>query len=270
MDYDFNSLIGDSNIDNYYKYITFKPMLILIVIVIIILYFFIFRPFTSSSYLDDSFYGNFSLSNIIGKLFSSIFILLLLIIGLVYIINKELFKQILENIKKFFTGTSEEVDNSNIIKKEVYHIPGNNYTYDNAKAVCKALGNRLADYKEIEKSYKDGADWCSYGWSENQHALFPTQQRKWERLQKIEGHEHDCGRPGINGGFIDNPNIKFGVNCYGYKPKIKTQEAELMKNTSEFPLTKNEQEFDEKVDFLKTKVDEILLAPFNSNSWSKY
>ena len=72
MDFELNSLIGDSNVDNYYKYITFKPMIFLIVVVIIILYFLIFRPFTSSSYLEDSFYDNFSLSNIIGKIFSSI------------------------------------------------------------------------------------------------------------------------------------------------------------------------------------------------------
>ena len=49
----------------------------------------------------------------------------------------------------------------------------------------------------------------------NQLALFPTQYGKWERLQKIKGHENDCGRPGINGGYIDNPNVKFGINCYG-------------------------------------------------------
>jgi hypothetical protein len=30
-------------------------------------------------------------------------------------------------------------------------------------------------------------------------ALFPTQKETWDKLQKIKGHEHDCGRPGING-----------------------------------------------------------------------
>ena len=42
-------------------------------------------------------------------------------------------------------------------------------------------------------------------------ALFPTQYEHWEHLQKIKGHENDCGRPGVNGGYIDNPNkIKIG------------------------------------------------------------
>ena len=50
-------------------------------------------------------------------------------------------------------------------------------------------------------------------------AYFPTQYDKWKKLQTIKGHENDCGRPGINGGFIDNPNVRFGINCFGYKPK---------------------------------------------------
>ena len=28
-----------------------------------------------------------------------------------------------------------------------------------------------------------------------------------------------CGNPGINGGYFANPDLKFGVNCYGIKPK---------------------------------------------------
>ena len=43
------------------------------------------------------------------------------------------------------------------IKKQVFHIPGNNYTYDNAEALCKAYGSRLATYSEVEDSYKNGA-----------------------------------------------------------------------------------------------------------------
>ena len=44
-----------------------------------------------------------------------------------------------------------------------------------------------------------------------------------------KGHENDCGRPGINGGYIDNHNVKFGINCYGHKPRnYFSIEAELM------------------------------------------
>ena len=68
-------------------------------------------------------------------------------------------------------------------------------------------------------------------------ALYPTQKKTWQTLQGIEGHEHDCGRPGINGGFIANPNVRFGINCFGYKPKITPEEQELMENTTPFPKT---------------------------------
>ena len=55
-------------------------------------------------------------------------------------------------------------------------------------------------------------------------AFYPTQKSTWNKLQKIKGHEHDCGRPGINGGYIDNPNVRFGVNCFGSKPAISAEE----------------------------------------------
>jgi hypothetical protein len=37
-------------------------------------------------------------------------------------------------------------------------------------------------------------------------ALYPTQYNTWKELQKIKGHENDCGRPGINGGYMINQN----------------------------------------------------------------
>jgi hypothetical protein len=101
------------------------------------------------------------------------------------------------------------------IEKQVFHIPGNNYTYENAKALCQAYGSRLATYDEIEDSYKNGGEWCSYGWSDKQLALFPTQKDTWNYLQTVKGHENDCGRAGINGGYIANENVRFGANCYG-------------------------------------------------------
>lgn len=102
---------------------------------------------------------------------------------------------------------------------EVFNIPQNIYTYDNAEALCKAYGAELATYDQIESAYKSGAEWCNYGWSADQMAFYPTQKTTWQKLQKIKGHKHDCGRPGINGGYIKNPNVRFGVNCYGNKPK---------------------------------------------------
>ena len=155
-----------------------------------------------------------------------------------------------------------------MLKEEVYHIPGNKYTFNDAKAIAKSFGGRLATYKEVEEAYNKGADWCSYGWSKGQMALFPTQESKWNNLQEIEGHEHDCGRPGINGGFIDNPNVKFGVNCYGIKPNITPEEIKRMENSVIYQKTNKEIRFDELVDEWKQKLPNILLSPFNTDNWN--
>jgi len=153
--------------------------------------------------------------------------------------------------------------------KQVFHVPDNKYTYNDAKAVCAAYGAKLADYSQVESAYKNGAEWCGYGWSANQMALYPTQKTTWDGLQKIEGHEHDCGRPGINGGYIANENVRFGANCYGYKPKITELEREIMENQRVFPMTKKERQFEEKVNEFRQKLPDILVSPFNYNKWSQ-
>jgi heme/copper-type cytochrome/quinol oxidase subunit 2 len=157
-----------------------------------------------------------------------------------------------------------------IQEPEVFNIPGNNYNYHDAQALCKAYDAKLATYSQIEKAYKNGADWCNYGWSDNQMILYPTQKEKWQRLQKIEGHENDCGRPGINGGYMANPALNFGVNCYGIKPKISPKEEELMATQPLYPKTKRDIAMENRVSYWKNKLDEVLVAPFNHTSWSKY
>jgi hypothetical protein len=166
----------------------------------------------------------------------------------------------------------DAIDNdvSQIMKKpQVFNIPENNYIYGDAKAVCKAYGARLATYQEVEEAYNKGAAWCNYGWYYGQMALFPTQQKTFDKLQKIEGHENDCGRPGINGGFIDNPKLRYGVNCYGYKPRINKIEKELMETSSIYPRTKKDIAMDERVEYWKERLSEVLISPFNHDKWSK-
>lgn len=154
------------------------------------------------------------------------------------------------------------------IKREVFNIPDNTYTYDDAKAVCAAYGAQLASYDQIENAYKGGGEWCNYGWSDKQMALFPTQKETWDKLQKIKGHEHDCGRPGINGGFIDNKNIQFGVNCYGYKPIITAAETDKMQHAPIFPQSMSDIEHQKRVDYWKKRIPEIMLSPFSRSTWS--
>ena len=174
--------------------------------------------------------------------------------------------------ESLFKTKPEETESSGS-KEEVFNVSNNLYTYEDAKAVCQAMGSRLATYDEIEASYMGGAEWTSYGWSEGQHAYFPTQKETWARLQEIKGHEHDLGRPGVNGGYFENPNVRLGVNCYGIKPQISAADSALMnaKKNSVVPRSKEEIELDKKVQFWKENKDKFLvLSGFNNDKWSKY
>jgi hypothetical protein len=158
-------------------------------------------------------------------------------------------------------------------KKEVFNISNNLYTYDDAQAVCSAFDAKLATYDQIESAYNAGAEWCAYGWSEDQMAFFPTQNATWSKLQKDPKKKNNCGRPGVNGGYIANPYIKFGVNCYGKKPK--PTEADLnrldAKQNQVFPKSTEDKKLDERVKNWKENADKFLqVSSYNTNKWSKY
>jgi hypothetical protein len=272
-----NSNMGIPHSYNYLNNVGANPYVLIVVVLVIIGYYVLFASLGesgSSSIGETSGTGMAYLEIILWGLF----ITLILLNGMSYIFTTN----ISASLKNIFSLTPEVdivIDNStgegeNIpvpeitYEKQVFHVPGNKYKYEDSKAICNAYGGRLATYKEIDNAYDDGADWCSFGWSAGQMALYPTQYNKWKKLQSIEGHKHDCGRPGINGGYIDNPNIQFGVNCYGYKPKMTQQEMEKMQNTSLYPKTMKEINFDEKVDYWRSKLQEIEVSPFNHNNWS--
>lgn len=163
---------------------------------------------------------------------------------------------------------------SNILerKKQVFNIPKNIYTYSDAKALCKAYNAELATYEQIESAYKQGGEWCNYGWSQNQLALYPTQLNTYNNLQKIKGHENDCGRPGINGGYMSNPQLRFGVNCYGYKPMIDADEEKYMKEKQNnlYPKTVQDIQEDNKIKQYENQINQIIISPFNYFKWSNF
>jgi hypothetical protein len=156
---------------------------------------------------------------------------------------------------------------------EVFNVSNNLYTYEDAKAVCTAYGARLATYDEVEEAYNKGGEWCNYGWSQDQLALFPTQKLTWFKLQKNPAHKNDCGRPGVNGGYMENPYIRFGVNCYGKKPAATDKDKQEMDANKEINVPKTPEELllDKKVQFWKENADKLLnINSFNYNQWSEY
>ena len=104
-------------------------------------------------------------------------------------------------------------------KPETYHINGK-FDYSMARSVCKAYNATLATLEQIQGAYKKGGEWCDYGWSEDEMVLYPTQKASWEKYQEGDD-KHQCGIPGINGGYNTYLNQQLGVNCYGVKPPGK-------------------------------------------------
>jgi len=157
--------------------------------------------------------------------------------------------------------------------KEVFNVSNNLYTYDEAQAVCNSFGAQLATYDQIETAYNNGAEWCAYGWSEDQMAYFPTQKSTWSELQKNPKQKNNCGRPGVNGGYIANPYIKFGVNCYGKKPEPTAADLTRLdaKQNQVFPKSDADKELDQKVEKWKENSDKFLqVSSYNTKKWSRY
>ena len=265
--------VADDTYD-YLNNILTNPLFMFIMLIVILIYIFVFMSGGDTSpnisMVPVSNYG----SNTLTAIIVAFLMILLMINVLQYFFGLD----IVAFLRNILTGNAEvdtiiDIVNAPIqeilLKEQVFNVPGNDYVYPDAKALCSAYGARLATYSEEEDGYKNGGEWCNYGWSEGQMALFPTQKKTYDKLQKIEGHENDCGRPGINGGYIANPAIKFGVNCYGYKPKITALEEDLMANQPIYPKTLKDIAMENRVNYWKDKLSSILVSPFNNNTWSK-
>ena len=151
--------------------------------------------------------------------------------------------------------------------KEVFNVGENKYKYSDAEPLCKAYGAELATYDQVKDAWNKGADWCNYGWVKGQAAVYPTQESTYQKLQAgPEDQRGACGIPGVNGGYFDNPDLRFGVNCYGAKPgKTDADERAQQKPRA---MTNDAIEYDRKVRDYKKKLNEIPLMPFNSTQWA--
>jgi hypothetical protein len=214
-------------------------------------------------------------------------VMLLFVIFFTYVLGIPIVDNIYDTVGKWWndlsntkpkvnneTKQSDQIKQNTLIERdEVFNISNNLYTYDDAQNVCSAFGARLASYDEIEDAYNKGADWCNYGWSDNQMAFFPTQKNTWKKLQKNPKNKNNCGRPGVNGGYMANPNITFGVNCFGKKPKATQGDLDLMNSRKNqiTPKTESEIETERKVKFWKENADKLLsINPHNEKKWSEY
>jgi hypothetical protein len=174
----------------------------------------------------------------------------------------------IENTKKINNSEPAKVERvkqlpeNNVVSSEpeVFHIKDNIFREDQAEAVCKAFDSELASLSQLEDAYKKGADWCSYGWSKDGLALYPTQPDTFKKLQQIPARKEECGVPGVNGGFFENKNLLFGVNCYGPKPVMK--EGQVLRKDELLNPT------DIEAERISATKDELELSPFSYSLWS--
>jgi Extracellular link domain len=154
-------------------------------------------------------------------------------------------------------------------RKEVFNISRNIYTFNDAAAVCAAAGAELATYDQVKEAYEAGADWCNYGWIKGQMAVYPTQKDTYEKLQKSAPEFRNvCGKPGINGGYFDNPDLLFGVNCYGAKPAKKGSD-DILDSQVALPQSAEEIEFEKRVQKFRDDMATATVLPFSKGRWQE-
>jgi hypothetical protein len=151
-----------------------------------------------------------------------------------------------------------------VVENEVFHVGGNQFTYDDAPAVCAAYDAELATYDQVNDAFAKGAEWCAYGWTQGGMALYPTQEDTWQALQAEPKTRTACGRPGVNGGYFD-PATLFGVNCYGVKPADMTNMSYPLALPGEDPVM-----FKNLVAKFKKMLSYTPVTSFNRDGWSEW
>ena len=264
-----------------------KPRVIVLILVVVAMAYFVINALAGggSAEADNKESTLFANVSIIEIFLWAIFIVIVLLNGFQYFFNTNITTEIsnLFSTKPQIT-ISQAVPEEAVaaaadlgagpsmkMRKQVFHIPASIYDYDNAKALCNAYGADLANIDQMEEAHKSGAEWCSYGWSDNQMILYPTQKSTWDELQKSSdpAKKNSCGRPGINGGYFEDTSKKLGVNCYGPKPDMNPSSSKLMASVQNYEAGKMlNPEHESRVKQMKDKINDIVIAPFNKGAWS--
>jgi len=188
---------------NYYdslNYANITPSVVIIIIAVFVLFIVIFSSLGSSGEGSPEGNNEYQQGTAFFGVFTGIVFLFIIILGGVdYFYGTTIYA----SVKNLFTNTPEidiTLDQRtnkdqpvspaplNVSSEQVLNIPGNYYGYEDAKSLCTAYGARLAIYDEVENAYKDGVEWCNYGWLENKLVLFPPQKLTYDKLQTIPGH----------------------------------------------------------------------------------
>jgi hypothetical protein len=166
--------------------------------------------------------------------------------------------------KNPITTQSPIVTLSNPNLKQVFNIKQNIYTLDDAGGVCGALGADVASINQLIDAHKSGADWCNVGWTSDGLAAYPIQYSTWKTLQDNDPNKRNiCGDVGINLARND-PNLLYGVNCYGVKPEPKGNEK-----VKETVISDKQAALNAKIAQFRKNINAIGVGPFNNDAWSE-
>ncbi len=179
--------------------------------------------------------------------------------------------------KKESQDKKEKADEEEEKDKEVFLIY-NKYNYLEAKEICKLYSGRLATEKDLNRAFKKGANWCTWGWIDGEAVAYPVQEKYWTDVEKI--HRGFCGpTAGINKIKDVDPFKRFGVTCYGIKPKrtnndkdmksIELNEMNKMDSLSKAIMEcKKEKQIEEQKKWIEKQMKLVSILSFNDSKWS--
>ena len=216
--------------------------------------------------------GNKGGKNYILSVFFTIFsiVLLFFVVKLGYYIyvsdcDKKPLVEYLFSMSLEPCGKTADIVRSILHEEEVFHISDQIYNYESAKCKCKSYGVRFATEQEIIEAYNQGANWCTYGWCEGGKAFYPVQTNYYQAIQNDPDKRNSCSKPGVNGGVF-NPSMKFGINCYGIKPKGAHIQSDI--DTSEKDI-QDYCDVDDVKEIVKVNTSDKIVS-FNNDKWSKF
>ena len=123
-------------------------------------------------------------SNFFSKHQTTILIVVVILVFIIvlFAIFRINLKDIPGSFKKFFQGEKPIFEAET---KEVFNIKSNMFTYNEAELVCKAYGAELATLEQLVDAHQNGANWCNYGWTKEQLALYPIQEKFSKQLKRM-------------------------------------------------------------------------------------
>ena len=158
---------------------------------------------------------------------------------------------------------SDLLSNDKPLKNQVFNIKQNIYPYKDAEAVCNAFGSDVATVEQLVEAHKKGANWCNVGWTKDGLAAYPIQNKYWLKMQENESSKKNmCGVPGINL-VRNNPNLLYGVNCYGPKPMPRGNEK-----VKHVYVSDKDRKLAARTQEIRKNLNAVNVMPFNEDDWS--